>query len=100
MIASPTDGPSISTWAKRGSWCKLCSLNREEPPMNISAPLRAFLGFFAAAISVLTFHQGMIGALHELALPGLEIARAPYNMAPVPPFGVPSVLNLCFWCGG
>ncbi len=67
--------------------------------MTHSPPLRALLGFLAAAISVLTFHQGMVGALHTLALPGLEIARPPYNMSPIPPFGIPSVFNLCFWGG-
>ena len=33
-----------------------------------SASTRAFLGFIAAAISVLTFHQGMVEALHALGL--------------------------------
>ena len=60
---------------------------------------RAVLGFIAAAISVLTFHQLMLGLLHVLAIPGLEIAATPYRFAPVPPFGVPVLLNLCFWGG-
>ncbi len=60
---------------------------------------RAVLGFIAAALSVLTFHQLMLGLLHVLAIPGLEIAATPYRFAPVPPFGVPVLLNLCFWGG-
>ena len=31
-----------------------------------TAPMRAFLGFVAAAIAVLTFHQGMVAALHAV----------------------------------
>lgn len=60
---------------------------------------RAVLGFIAAALSVLTFHQLMLGLLHVLAIPGLEIPGTPYRFAPVPPFGVPVLLNLCFWGG-
>jgi hypothetical protein len=67
--------------------------------MHTSPALRVLLGFFAGAFSVLSFHQGLVGALHALSLPGLELARVPYDMTPVPPFGVPSVLNLAFWGG-
>jgi hypothetical protein len=66
--------------------------------MPATAPLRALLGFAAAAISVLTFHQAMWGVLHILALPGLEMPP-PLPMRPVPPLGVPAILNLCFWGG-
>jgi hypothetical protein len=59
---------------------------------------RAVLGFIAAAISVLTFHQAMWEALHLLALPGLGMPP-PYPVDPVPPFGVPRILSLCFWGG-
>ena len=62
-------------------------------------PARAVLGFACAALSVLTFHQGMLGLLHVLAIPGLEIAATPWRIIPVPPFGVPLILNLCFWGG-
>ena len=44
-------------------------------------------------------HQLMLGLLHVLAIPGLEVAATPYRFAPVPPFGVPVLLNLCFWGG-
>jgi hypothetical protein len=59
---------------------------------------RAVLGFIAAAISVLTFHQAMWEALHLLALPGMGMP-APYPTDPIAPFGVPRILNLCFWGG-
>ncbi len=36
-----------------------------------AAPMRALLGFVAAAISVLTFHQAMWALLHFAALPGM-----------------------------
>ena len=67
--------------------------------MTANLPSRALLGFIAAALSVLTFHQLMLGLLHVLAIPGLEIAATPYRFAPVPPWGVPVILNVCFWGG-
>jgi hypothetical protein len=63
-----------------------------------AAPLRGILGFVAAAIAVLTFHQGMWAALHFAAVPGLEMPP-PYPVRAVPPWGVPQILNLCFWGG-
>jgi len=60
--------------------------------------MRALLGFIAAAISVLTFHQAMWAALHSLALPGLGMPP-PYPTAPIPPLGIPQIVNLCFWGG-
>jgi hypothetical protein len=44
---------------------------------------RAVLGFVAAAISVLTFHQAMWGALHVLDIPGLGMPP-PYPTRPIP----------------
>ncbi|MDR3530462.1 MAG: hypothetical protein P4L90_07930 [Rhodopila sp.] len=60
--------------------------------------MRALLGFIAAAISVLTFHQAMWEALHILALPGLGMPSA-YPTDPIAPFSVPRIVNLCFWGG-
>ena len=60
-------------------------------------PLRAFLGFVAGVIAVLTFHQGMVFALHGVA-PGW-VPFAPYRTVPVPPFGVPVIISNCFWGG-
>lgn len=56
---------------------------------------RAFLGFIAGAIAVLTFHQGMIAALHALGW----VQFMPYRLNPVPPFGVPVICSNCFWGG-
>ncbi|MDB5569042.1 MAG: hypothetical protein JWN93_225 [Hyphomicrobiales bacterium] len=51
----------------------------------------AILGFIAGALSVFVFHQ--------LAIWGLS-GRTPWsNWAPVPPFGVPAMLNIAFWGG-
>jgi hypothetical protein len=60
--------------------------------------MRALLGFIAAVISVLIFHQGMWAALHTLALPGLAMPP-PYPIDPIPPWGIPRIINLCFWGG-
>ena len=60
-----------------------------------SASTRAFLGFIAAAISVLTFHQGMVEVLHGLGLAPFSA----YSANPMPPFGVPLIVDLCFWGG-
>jgi len=57
--------------------------------------MRGFLGFIAGAIAVLTFHQGMIAALHALGWAQF----LPYRTTPVPPFGVPVILSNCFWGG-
>ena len=59
---------------------------------------RALLGFIAAALSVLIFHQAMWEALHLLALPGMGMPP-PYPTDPIGPLGVPRILNLCFWGG-
>ena len=61
----------------------------------MTAPMRALLGFVAAVLSVLTFHQGMWALLHAA---GNDTAGA-LSMAPVPPFGVPQIVSLCFWGG-
>jgi xanthosine utilization system XapX-like protein len=63
-----------------------------------SAAKTAVLGFVAAALAVLTFHQGMWEALHLLSIDGLKMPTW-YPMEGVPPFGVPKILSLCFWGG-
>ena len=55
---------------------------------------RAAAGFGAGAVSVLVFHQGMWAILH-----GLHLMPPPFPVAPVPPFGIPSIYDLCFWGG-
>src|SRR5215213_9787750 len=61
----------------------------------MTAPMRALLGFAAAAVSVLTFHQGMWALLHAAGL----MPAALYPTDPVPPLGVPRIANFCFWAG-
>jgi hypothetical protein len=61
----------------------------------MTAPKRALLGFCAAVLSVLIFHQGMWALLYGLGI----MPRPPYPMTPVPPFGIPLIVNLCFWGG-
>lgn len=52
-------------------------------------------GFVAGFLSVLIFHQLGFFIANQLGL-----ARVPiYNMAALPPFGVPSILSLAFWGG-
>ena len=60
-----------------------------------SAPMRAFLGFVAAAISVLTFHQGMWALLYGLG----AMPMPPFPIRPMPPFSVPLIVDLCVWGG-
>jgi hypothetical protein len=63
--------------------------------MNTPALTRAGLGFIAAATSVLVFHQGMWILLWALGI----MPAAPFPVRPVPPLGIPQILNLCFWGG-
>lgn len=59
------------------------------------ARTRAFLGFVAAAISVLTFHQGMLAFLHMFGWSPF----VPYRSTPVPPLAIPYITSVCFWSG-
>ena len=52
-------------------------------------------GFLAGFLAVLIFHQGTYWLMQ---LAGLVPAGA-WNMAPVPPFGVPRVVSAAFWGG-
>jgi hypothetical protein len=53
------------------------------------------LGFVAGAIAVLIVHQVMV-----LILGTVGLARnPPYSMAPVKPWGVPTLFNSMFWGG-
>src|SRR5215212_7436754 len=58
-------------------------------------PPRLLIGFVAGFISVLVFHQLCIGALWMLGV----LPRPPWSLAPLPPWGVPSVLSTAFWGG-
>src|SRR5918911_2351648 len=56
---------------------------------------QAVRGFVAGFLAVLVFHQAALLALH---LAGL-VPATPWNLAPVPPLGVPAVLSAAFWGG-
>ena len=51
--------------------------------------------FVAGFLSTLMFHQAVVGLFYMAGL----FPRVPWNLAPVPPLGVPSVLSLAFWGG-
>ncbi|WP_345293757.1 hypothetical protein [Luteimonas vadosa] len=53
------------------------------------------LAFVAGFVSTLLFHQGVLHLLHVAGV----FPRPAWNMAAVPPFGVPAVLSLAFWGG-
>jgi hypothetical protein len=53
-------------------------------------------GFIARFLSVLIFSSGMIAILYAAGAP---VPLAPWNMAPVPPFGVPQSISAAFWGG-
>lgn len=53
------------------------------------------LGFLAGAIAVPIFHQLAVLALHSAGY----LANPPFRTNPVPPFGVPTILNQAFWGG-
>jgi hypothetical protein len=56
---------------------------------------RILLGFVAGFLAVIIFHQAALALLHAAGI----APRAAWNMRPVPPFGVPSVISLSFWGG-
>lgn len=58
-------------------------------------PKTLLLAFVAGFLAILFFHQGGLWLLH---LAG-KVAAAPWNMTPVPPLGMPSVLSLALWGG-
>ena len=57
---------------------------------------RMVLGFIAGAVTVLTFHEGVI---YLLAMAGYIPNRAWSMTPPIPPWGVPRLLNNVFWGG-
>ncbi|EQC47159.1 hypothetical protein [Bacteriovorax sp. Seq25_V] len=51
--------------------------------------------FLAGFLSTLIFHQGVFGLFYLLKI----IPKAPFNMSPTEPFGVPAVISLSFFGG-
>jgi hypothetical protein len=54
--------------------------------------VKAFAAGFA---STLVFHQGLLTLFHLAAI----VPRAPYDLTPVPPLGIPAVISLALWGG-
>ena len=55
----------------------------------------AIVGFIAGVVSILIFHQGSLWVAQEAGL----LKPTLYNMKPVPPWGVPTIVSQCFWGG-
>jgi hypothetical protein len=56
---------------------------------------RLVLGFVAGFLATIFFHQPVLWLLHIAGF----TQRGPYNMKPVLPLHVPSVISLAFWGG-
>jgi hypothetical protein len=56
---------------------------------------RLLFGFIAGFIATLVFHQIGLLLLHFAGM----TPNMPYNMHPVPPFGLPQLISLAFWGG-
>ncbi|HZB52092.1 MAG TPA: hypothetical protein VE527_00610, partial [Reyranella sp.] len=54
------------------------------------------VGFIAGAVSVLIFHQLGFWISKEL---GYTPQAVIYNMRPLPPLGVPTIVSMAFWGG-
>ncbi len=66
----------------------------------MSTSQRITIGFIAAVLSVLVFHQGMILLLRETGLFGFPRTALVWNLASNPrAFGLPVIVNQCFWGG-
>jgi hypothetical protein len=66
------------------------------PPRSpAAAAARLGHGFVAGFLAALVFHQSGLALLHRVGL----FAGAAFNAQPVPPFGVPAVIQLAFWGG-
>lgn len=55
----------------------------------------AIVGFIAGALGVLVFHQLGLWLANELGLLNAQL----YNLRPVPPLGVPTIVSQAFWGG-
>jgi hypothetical protein len=60
-----------------------------------SAATRLIFGFIAGFAATLVFHQIGVLLLHF----GGVVPNLPYDMRPVPPFGIPRFVSLAFWGG-
>lgn len=53
------------------------------------------LGFVSAALAVVTVHQSIILLLNKAGV----LPNEPWSLKPVPPLGVPAIVNGMFWGG-
>ncbi|MFM9938827.1 MAG: hypothetical protein ACKVP7_04950 [Hyphomicrobiaceae bacterium] len=60
-----------------------------------SIGLNLLLGFIAAAIAVVTVHQGIVFVLTQIGL----IKGTPWSLSPIKPWGMPQIVNSMFWGG-
>ena len=67
-------------------------VRRDRQPQRAMDFVKAFIAGF---LSTLVFHQGLL-ALFYLAG---AFPRVPYDLAAVPPLGIPAVISLAFWGG-
>lgn len=51
--------------------------------------------FISGLLATLIFHQGLFAVFYMAGI----VNSAPFNLTPVPPFGVPAVLSLAFFGG-
>jgi len=56
---------------------------------------RVILEFFSGFAATIFFHQPVVWIFYAMGIS----PRAPFDMHPVPPFGIPSVISLAFWGG-
>jgi hypothetical protein len=56
---------------------------------------RVLLGFVAGFAATIFYHQAVVWIFHAMGIS----PRAPFDMHPVPPFGIPAVISLAFWGG-
>ena len=64
----------------------------------MTALQRVAVGFLCGVLAVIAFHQGMIFLLRETGLFGFPRTARVWNLGPNP-WGVPILVNQCFWGG-
>ena len=57
--------------------------------------IRLLQAFIAGFVSTMAFHQGLLAMLHSTG----KSTQAAYDMTPVSPLGLPSVISLACWGG-
>ena len=73
----------------------MTSLDQDVKARVLSLERRALLAFAAGFTATIFGHQPVLALLHAADF----TTRGAYDMAPAPPFGIPSVISLAFWGG-